>query len=115
MKKGSFNAIIAKDKDSDSLVFVSFDKGVIDGTYYKINLEDVWPDSIGEIAANTMILSRVKIKDEKDMSILPKFSVQIEFKGKPMNFWHIMENPAHLQYFLSNLQKKDLKPIDTPA
>jgi len=110
MRKGSFNSIIVKDKDSDKFVFIRFENGKLDNSYYKLSLPKgfIPEEEVNhKLPVNKMILSSVKMKTETELSIIPKFSIELKIGKTSLNFWHMLYNPDYLIYLLTNLQKRN--------
>lgn len=111
MRKGSFNAIITKAKDSDSMVFIRYEGGDIEDSCYNLSLkEPLCPSEMikGKFPCNKVILSNIRMVDENSMAITPKYCIELKIGRKKLNFWHIVKEPDHLLFLLEKLQKTPL-------
>lgn len=106
-KKLKFNAIIVRQKTGKGLVFISFQNGVLDSNCYPLTLQDDFlPEEQvkGALPKNKIILADVDFKSDTDLSICPKYSVDIKMKGRKINFWNVVDNQEYISYFLGNLK-----------
>jgi len=108
-KPKKFNAIIFKAHDSESFVFVRYNKGKIEDSFYKIDLADSFmteENVKGKFPSHKIVLSDINMTSETELTISPKYCVEVKFENKPVNFWHVVEKPDYLAYFMSKILKK---------
>lgn len=106
-KKSKFNAIITRGKNSDGLVFIAYNHGVLDGNCYPLKMESdfVKEEQVrGVLPEHKIILSDVSFSNETEMMIIPKYSVEIMIGNKKVSFWDIVNNQAYISYFLGKIK-----------
>lgn len=109
MKKKNFNAIIFKNKLDNGFVFLKYSRNNSVRDAFNINLQDDFMQS--EFVNNTfpkhkIVLSDVKQASETDISIVPKYCVDLKLNDQPLDFWEIAENQEYLEYFMQQIYKK---------
>ena len=105
-RKTKFNAIIFRDLNTKGFVYMQYRHGKAEGEAFNLNLQpDFMQEEMvnGKFPKNKIILSDVEMEGDSEIMILPKFCVELKIEGKPVDFWHVLENPSYFSYFMNRI------------
>ena len=109
MKKKTFNAIVFKAHDNKGFVFLKYDKKDNNREAFRIDLD---PDFMKEeqienqFPFHKIVLSTIKQETDSEISIIPKYCIELKLNDKVLNFMEIAENQEFLEYFMHKIHKK---------